>query len=147
MNVVGIRSIRVTTADNTVTNSTTLAVISDFTLALRAGQKAYIRFKGQTSTAAAAGLKILLNAPAAPTIYQAFLIAKETATGNTLFGRDIVAEAAIGITDDITAFTIDFYINNGANAGNLTFEFAQNVQDNSDTKILAGCVMEITLLN
>jgi hypothetical protein len=143
---IGTRTIMYQQTADTVTSSTT-EVATELTTPIAANQKIHIRYYVPiTLGGTAPGIKFLVNAPASPIDYK---------SGVTIFADDdsvalvsqIASEAAQGVTlanAGSHIAIIDFTMTNGANAGNVTLEFAQNVSDAAATIVQSGAVAEIT---
>lgn len=123
---------------------------TDLTIPIAAAQRVHFTaMLPVTLAGAASGAKFMVDAPAAPTIYQvAFQIINGSSA--TVAAADIIlAEAAFSnaLANAATHYcTIEGFIHNGATAGNITIQFAQLVTDAGAADLLAGATMRVTYL-
>lgn len=120
------------TSDQTVTNSTTLVNDTELLAALEAENYYYALFSIMFTSTAVADLKINVTVPSGTTgqYDQAF----GTVVTSNNFGTSVVVGGVGAITERTIAFNA--FIKTSSTAGNVQFQFAQNTQEASDTKIL-----------
>lgn len=143
---IGLRSFAVQDVSDTVASST-VEVSTDLTTTIAANQKIHITYYiPVTLGGTAPGVKFLVNAPASPTYFVSSVVlftdADSVGYSNTIF-----AEAAQGVTlanagDHFVK--IDVTVINGATAGTVVLQFAQNVSDIAVTVVRRGAYAEIT---
>lgn len=134
------------TATETVTESTTFQDDDHLTFAVAATTNYAFRMRIFYGTAAAADFKYQLTGPNAPTLvrYQRHVILP----GATIFTLIGVTNAFIDPHILANAGTtggyvyIDGILHNGANAGNVTLQWAQNTSDASNTDVYSGSYLE-----
>lgn len=98
------------------------------------------------SASAAGDFKSRITGPAAPN-YVLLAQAASATTGSTLTNRVAAAYDSTDLTqtntvDFVIRIQIQFTVQNGANAGNLTVEWAQNSTSANPTTLLAGSSIE-----
>lgn len=132
--------------DQTVTNSASFADTA-LTFAVAANTKYRVQGVAIIDTTAAADFKFDINGPASPTLVR--LITDSIIGGGTAFTQIRVetafaqsrAQAGAGTTGAMVRF--EGVVHNGANAGTVTFRYAQNTQTNDSGAILrAGSWLE-----
>ena len=130
---------KVVTANQDVTSSTTLVDVSDLTL--RIGKYERINFKYNIfyTTAAAGDIKYLIDTPASLTSYRVAQNGCDHA-GAALASIITAEGSAIAITASGTdgCLQLTGTIENGATAGDIKFQFAQNTSDATAAKVLEG---------
>jgi hypothetical protein len=133
-------------ANETVTSDDTLSNDSELLFYMAANTTYRFRLTVFYKTAAAADFKYAVDCPASPTqaaIRQSHVV--PNSTNNTNFA---VQETEVGSTSVVSAVTTPGYIvidglwQNGANAGNLAFQWAQNTSDVGSTTVLKGSTLE-----
>lgn len=134
------------TADETRTNTTTLADDSSLKMSMAANTKYVFRTQIFFNAAATPDLKWRHSGPASPTsisITRRQIIAGGTSIGtiaeDTAYSALDIAVAASG---GVGIIWIEGVIANGANAGDFVFRWAQNTSDAAATTILAGSWLE-----
>jgi len=136
------------TAIETRNNTTTLTADSTLVLAMAANTSYAIRVDAFMDTAATPDFKFRINGPAAPTRVRAFTLSY---TGVSPAVGAARTESAYSATDNTMLATtaqngghihIDLVIQNGANAGNFEFQWAQNTSDAGSTSVLPGSYLE-----
>jgi hypothetical protein len=136
------------TADETVNNSAVLQNDDDLLLPIGANEIWRFEFVIYGISNATADFKYSLVGPAASNVRWEFTGENESATvvsWNFLAGG--VAVAARGFADGSHTLNIlRGVIINGANAGNLQLQWAQNTADASDTKVFANSCLLATRL-
>ena len=132
-------TVKVVTADVSVTSSTTLVDVTE--LDLRVGKYERINFKYNIfyNTAATPDFKYLIDTPAALTTYRVAQNGCDHA-GAALASIITAEGSAIAITASGTdgCLQLSGTIENGAAAGDLKFQFAQNTSDATAAKVLEG---------
>lgn len=137
---VGLRGYAYQDLNDTVNNSAT-AVPTDLTVALAANQKIKIRYYVPVTLAGTAGgVKFVVNAPASVAAYvvSCALFTDADSLGLT---TTITSEAAFGVTLANAGThwaVIDADITNGATAGTVVLEFAQNSAQSENCIVLRG---------
>lgn len=125
------------TADFTKNNNTTFGDVTGLSFAIGANETWIFQFVLHTITVTAAGIKFTLTGPAAPTA---------TRYGLVLFGSSVVSDVAAfgssaiwlnGPNGTDTNVLLSGIIRNGANAGTVQLQAAQNTADVSNTRIYA----------
>lgn len=136
---------QVLAADQTVTNSATLVTVPSFTIPVGKYERLLFRFNLFYTTTADGDLKYRVDVPASPTLYRLATEANPPAatalvTSVIASEADSTATAASG-TDGFVRLT--GILNNGANAGELIFQFAQNAATAAESAIVrAGSFVE-----
>ena len=130
---------KVVTANQDVTSSTTLVDVSDLTL--RVGKYERINFKYNIfyTTAATPDFKYFIDTPASLTSYRVAQNGCDHA-GAALASIITAEGSAIAITASGTdgCLQLSGTIENGATAGDIKFQFAQNTSDATAAKVLEG---------
>ena len=130
---------KVVLANQDVTSSTTLVDVSDLTI--RIGKYERINFKYNIfyTTAAAGDIKYLIDTPASLTAYRVAQNGCDHA-GAALASIITAEGSAIAITASGTdgCLQLSGTIENGATAGDIKFQFAQNTSDATAAKVLEG---------
>ena len=130
---------KVVTANQDVTSSTTLVDVSDLTL--RIGKYERINFKYNIfyTTAATPDIKYLIDTPASLTTYRVAQNGCDHA-GAALASIITAEGSAISITASGTdgCLQLTGTIENGATAGDLKFQFAQDTSNGTATIVLEG---------
>ena len=130
---------KVVTANQDVTSSTTLVDVSDLTI--RIGKYERINFKYNIfyTTAAAGDIKYLIDTPASLTAYRVAQNGCDHA-GAALASIITAEGSAIAITASGTdgCLQLTGTIENGATAGDIKFQFAQNTSDGTAATVREG---------
>tara|TARA_B100000508_G_scaffold43553_1_gene33959 strand:+ start:318 stop:797 length:480 start_codon:yes stop_codon:yes gene_type:complete len=130
---------KVVLANQDVTSSTTLVDVSDLTL--RIGKYERINFKYNIfyTTAAAGDIKYLIDTPASLTAYRVAQNGCDHA-GAALASIITAEGSAIAITASGTdgCLQLTGTIENGATAGDIKFQFAQNTSDGTAATVREG---------
>ena len=130
---------KVVKANQDVTSSTTLVDVSDLTL--RIGKYERINFKYNIfyTTAAAGDIKYLIDTPASLTAYRVAQNGCDHA-GAALASIITAEGSAIAITASGTdgCLQLTGTIENGATAGDIKFQFAQNTSDGTAATVREG---------
>ena len=130
---------KVVKANQDVTSSTTLVDVSDLTI--RIGKYERINFKYNIfyTTAAAGDIKYLIDTPASLTAYRVAQNGCDHA-GAALASIITAEGSAIAITASGTdgCLQLTGTIENGATAGDLKFQFAQDTSNGTATIVLEG---------
>ena len=127
----GIEVIR-KTADQTVNNSTTLVNDTHLLAALATNERVYFRAHCRYMSHATADIKFTITVPSGATA--AFATTDGTGARES-DAAEIRNFDGAGVTTEMAVELFGF-VANGANAGNLQFQWAQNTADASDTKVL-----------
>ena len=130
---------KVVTANQSVTSSTTLVDVSDLTL--RIGKYERINFKYNIfyTTAATPDFKYFIDTPASLTTYRVAQNGCDHA-GAALASIITAEGSAIAITASGTdgCLQLTGTIENGATAGDIKFQFAQNTSDGTAATVREG---------
>lgn len=133
------------TANQTVTNSATLVTVPELTVAVGKYERIAFNYQVFYTTTATGDLKYRLDVPASPTSLRILLEEQAPAAAATVT-TILTSEADDTI---LAASGTEGYINikgvlvNGANAGEVIFQFAQNTQTGSESAvILTGSYVE-----
>lgn len=137
---------RVLAADATRTNSDTLLTVPEFTIAVGKYERVLFRLNVFYSTTAAGDLKYRVDVPASPTLYR--LVTEEQAPAATALVTGLITSEA---DDTVLAASgtegfvrLTGMLNNGATAGEVIFQFAQNTATASESAIIrAGSFVEV----
>lgn len=130
------------TADQAKTSNNTRAADSQLSIALLANTKYAIRAVIHI-TAGAGGTWFTLSGPASPTIVSVKSIHINQAAPTTLVAMSGTAYSSFdGSTSTGCYLEFDLIVHNGANAGNLTFDWAQASVNAAATTVRAGSYME-----
>ena len=137
---------RVLSADQTVTNSATLVTVPTFTIGVGKYERVLFRLNVFYTTTADGDFKYRLDVPASPTLYRMVPeLIVPAATSVTTPGL-ITAEAdGTGLAASGTDgwLRITGMLNNGANAGEILFQFAQNTATSAQSAVVrAGSFIE-----
>lgn len=133
-------------ADQSLTANTTLTNSTDLSIPLAANTTYEFEARIQFNEAGtAAGIKLALSGPAAPTtVILNGLCENGTATVTHQSVNAITTVLTPGITTTGLKYaTLWGVIVNGANAGNLVFQFAQNTSDANATTLKAGSTLHV----
>lgn len=140
------------TADQTKNTDAVLADDAALLFPVLANTKYAFRMRVFFDTTAAADFKYAIAGPAAPTLARIVHKAIDPTALTTLGTTSAVA--AVGSTALAAgAGTTGGYIeiegiwHNGANAGNVSFQWAQNTSNGSDTIVRAGSYVEVKQLS
>lgn len=136
----------VLTADQTVTNSATLVTVPTFTIGVGKYERVLFRYNIFYTTTADGDFKYRVDVPASPTLYRMVPeLIVPAATSVTTPGL-ITAEAdGTGLAASGTDgwLRITGMLNNGANAGEIVFQFAQNTATSAQSAVVrAGSFVE-----
>lgn len=132
-------------SDQTVTNSSTLVTVPQFTLPVGKNERILFRYNLFYTSTATGDLKYRVDVPASPTLYRLFS-EEQAADATAIVCATITSEA-----DDTVLFAsgTDGYIRltgvlaNGTTAGQILFQFAQNTQTGSQSAVIrAGSFLE-----
>lgn len=131
-------------ANQVVTNSTTLVDIPQLTLNVDAYERVLFRFNVFFNTAAAADFKYQVAIPGSPTLYRQLTegVAPDDTAADLAIATSSAAVSLVGAANANGYVRIFGVLQNGANAGQLKLQFAQNSADASDTTVYAGSFME-----
>ena len=139
---------KVLTADQTVNNSATLVTVPEFKIPVGKYERFICRWNLFYTTNVAADLKYFVDIPASPTLFRLALTGVNP-KAEELSEAPLTAEGSgVAIATDTGTdgfLQLNGIVNNGANAGDIIFQFAQNGAHASDTKILAGSYFEYQL--
>jgi hypothetical protein len=145
-NQIGIRTVIFVPAAVTTISNTVLAPVTGLTQAVAPHSQWYFKFWIPFSVGATGGVKFQVVAPAAPTIYLLSWKLYQPGAPGTLLDTAVqvasaaFANAAAGALNDF--MEADMHFVNGATAGNVQLQFAQNSSVASAITILQGGRME-----
>jgi hypothetical protein len=131
-------------SDQIVNASTTLVDIPQLDLNVDANERVLLRYTIFYKTVAAADIKYQIDIPASPTQFRQFT--EGFAPDDTAF--DLALASAEGSVSILGASNTEGFLRvtalleNGANAGTVSFQFAQVASDASDTTVYAGSFLE-----
>ena len=132
-------------ANQTVTNSATLVEVPELTFAIGKYERVLVRYSIFYTTTADGDLKYRLEIPASPTAYRCLSAANPPAA-TALVTALITAEAdatAVASSGTDGHLSLNALVNNGANSGEVQFQFAQNAATAAESVvILAGSSVE-----
>lgn len=133
-------------ADQSVTNSSTVVAVPAFTVPVGIRERYLVRYNIFFSTTAAGDFRYLIDAPASPTLFRQ--VAWGQAGDNTSLTTPavITTEATQSLTHSGAEGFLLATVNlvNGANAGNLLFQFAQEAATAAQSAIVrAGSFIEV----
>lgn len=142
---IGIRTIYVTAADQTFTADANYANITGISAPIAANQRARIRCFIPVTVAAAGGAKARLQVPAGGADYVEAITLQNTVAPATVTAA---AATATGLANALANAGTHFFlyeatIQNGATAGNIVLQGAQDSAANAST-FLQGTSMEVT---
>jgi len=147
MIVVGISSV-IKPANQAITSNTTLAAVTGLSVPLAANQR--VAFRAVLPFALAgivSGYKFAVSGPSSPTnvIYRASVENGVTgALALTIIGTALGALLSGGLTSiGNHVAVLEGCIENGANAGNLIVQAAQNVSDGSALTVMRGGTLAV----
>lgn len=129
----------------TVTNSATLVTVPQLTLPVGINERVFFRYNLFYTSTATGDLKYRVDVPASPTLYRLFS-EEQAADGTAIVCATITSEA-----DDTVLFAsgtdgfirLTGFVQNGATAGDIVFQFAQNTATASQSaNIRAGSFLE-----
>lgn len=123
------------TADQSVTSSTTLVDITDLIFPVEANRSYYFRgFATLVQAGSTANLKLQLNGPASPN--EVHWLASPQ--GITTQAATSYTTLTYTVTTGTYYLAFEGYVDNGANAGNLSLQFSQNTSSGNATTIKKG---------
>jgi hypothetical protein len=131
-------------SDQIVNASTTLVDIPQLDLNVDANERVLLRYTIFYKTVAAADIKYQIDIPASPTQFRQFT--EGFAPDDTAF--DLALASAEGSVSILGASNTEGFLRvtalleNGANAGTVSFQFAQVASNASDTTVYAGSFLE-----
>ena len=130
--------------DQIVTSSTSLVTIEDFAVPMKSYRRYQISGYIFYETPAAADFKWRHTGPASPLFVKAAIqCISQTAVLSTQLDTAYSVSDIVNSSSSTSLFIrINAIIHNGANQGGLNIQFAQNVSDPGETKILAGSYLE-----
>jgi hypothetical protein len=138
-------------ADQTVTNSDTLVTVPAFTVPVGKYERYILRYNIFLSTTATGDFKYLVDAPASPTLFRQVSwsqggAATTIVAGGSTGGAVATAEGALTVvgTGAEGFLLANLLVVNGANSGNIIFQFAQNTATSAESAIVrAGSFLEV----
>lgn len=143
---VGIRTIYAKTANQLFTTNVVLATVGLLS-PIAAGQSQKIRAWVPFSVGATGGVRLQLIVPAGGAIFNATIKLFNTIAPSLT----TAAQAASAVFTNAAAnagthwVEVEATIVNGATAGNVDLQFAQNTSDALSLTVLRGCTMDVTI--
>ena len=135
------------TADETITSDSTLSPDNTLVLALAANTKYRFRFVVHVVSSSTPNFKYRLTGPASPTVLTFDDFLNTTAAGSSETLRSAYHAADVSVGTNTQAFIVlEGVVHNGANTGNLSFEWAQNTSNGASTTVLAGSSLEYAVV-
>tara|TARA_B100001778_G_scaffold187133_1_gene154129 strand:- start:21 stop:500 length:480 start_codon:yes stop_codon:yes gene_type:complete len=130
---------KVVLANQDVTSSTTLVDVSDLTIRIGKYERVNFKYNIFYTTAAAGDIKYLIDTPASLTAYRVAQNGCDHA-GAALASIITAEGSAIAITASGTdgCLQLTGTIENGATAGDIKFQFAQNASDGTAATVREG---------
>ena len=127
------------TANQTVNNSTTLVNDDHLLLALAANEVWYVKLILLQTSSATADIKYQFTVPTDGALYgmTTYCNASDTWTSGYTVAASILSISG-GMAAIPNRLVTEFIVKNGANAGNLQLQWAQNTADASDTIVKAN---------
>ena len=124
------------TANN---NSATLVTVPEFTIPVAKYERYVVKYNIFTTHNATADIKVKVDVPASPTIYRAQLI-----IGGDEGTTTLTAEGDLELTTDTANDIVEvkFLVQNGANAGDIVFSFAERDASGGGVVVLGGSFAE-----
>jgi hypothetical protein len=139
-------------ADQSVINSAALVSDNTLTFPMLASTKYRVRGKIFFDTTAAGDFKYTFTGPASPTLVRSEIVVSTPGAAPTIPAITTAYPNSSGVAITSTSGTtgghiaIDMIIHNGLNAGNFTFQFAQNTATNDTGAIVrAGSYLEFSV--
>ena len=127
------------TADETVNNSTTLQDDNDLVVAILANETWIVEMVLLVTTDIGADFKLQVNGPTASAGYVTAITPRyEAGAPANLISGGAALGSPISLAGSATAYTVKVtaIVRNGANAGNITLQWAQDAAVVADTKVL-----------
>lgn len=139
------------TSDQAITSTTTLTDATNLALAVAANTYYGFRFVVKIRVATAStGIKVSVTVPSSPTQFSALVSLAGSGTtpfsgGNIATSGTAVVQATNGSNEDVTV-VVDGILNNGANSGNIQFQFAQDFSAAGAMTLRAGSYGQLNAL-
>lgn len=146
-NRIGIRTVIFVPAGVTTISNIVLANVTGLVQAVLPNTTWWFRFTIPFSVGATGGVRFHVATPAAPTAYLLSWKLFQFGTPGTLLDAEVqtaaadFVNAAAGAGNNFMEAT--FFFTNGANAGNVSLQFAQNSSVAAALTILPGGIMEV----
>lgn len=132
------------TADETVNNSNTLQDDDELNTSVSANETLLVEAFLLVDFKSASDLKIAWSAPALCTGYHPAISATDVNANGA--ENHNVASTRLGTTSQLSLITDDCLFINGANAGTVKLQWAQNTAVAEDTIVKAGSLLRVTRL-
>jgi hypothetical protein len=131
-------------ADRVVNNSATLVDVPQLKINVDAYERVLFRFNVFYNTNATADFKYQVAIPGSPTVYRQVTegMAPDDTAVDLALATSSAAVSLLGAANANGFVRITGVLVNGANAGQITLQFAQNTANASDTIVYAGSFME-----
>tara|TARA_R100000152_G_C6578055_1_gene42912 strand:+ start:39 stop:509 length:471 start_codon:yes stop_codon:yes gene_type:complete len=125
--------------DTAANNSATLSAIDEFKLRVGKYERFILKYTLFTTHDATSDIKVKVDVPASPTIYRAQLVSGGAEGTTTLTAEGDLALTTATANDVVE---IKAVVQNGANAGDITFSFAERNDSGSGVTVLGGSYLE-----
>jgi hypothetical protein len=141
---IGIKNVFRTTAAQVVTSSTALVTATGMTIPIAANQEIHIRYHLVFTVGATGGIRFQITVPAAPTFFNNDILLVNTVAPSTSSANQTAQAAFTNALANAGNHFVEgeFHIVNGATAGNVTIQFAQNTSDVLSATLVRGSWME-----
>jgi len=141
---IGIRTFFNTTANQVITSSAAL-VTTGLTSPIAAGQTQKLRWWVPFSVGATGGVRCQIVVPAAGTIFNATILLVNTVAPSLTSATQAASAAFTNALANAGThwLQIEATIVNGANAGNVDLQVAQNTSDVLSLTVLRGATLEV----
>jgi hypothetical protein len=137
------------TADESLTGNNTYQDDDALTFAVAANTKYRFRLVVFYTAATAGDIKFQLTGPSSPTVFYSALFAQgpdATSLGTVNWSAFSTSQAILAASNQPGMIWIEGILHNGANAGNVTLQWAQNTASGTTT-VRAGSYVEYSLLS
>jgi len=125
--------------DTAVNDSVTLSAIDEFKLRVGKYERFILKYTLFTTHNATADIKVKVDVPASPTIYRAQLVSGGAEGTTTLTAEGDLALTTATANDVVEVKAV---VQNGANAGDITFSFAERDTGGAGVTVLGGSYLE-----
>jgi hypothetical protein len=148
---IGIRNVFRKTADQVITSSAALVTIAlggAAGIPIAANQAIHVYYRIPFSVGATGGVRLQITSPAGATTYQNLVMLYNTVAPGltTAFQASSAAFTNALANAGNHYFILDLYIQNGATAGTVDLQMAQNTSDALSLTVLRGAFAKVVLL-
>ena len=136
---------KIVEADQSVISSTALVTVPQFTMPIGINQRVLLRYVIQFSAGATGDLKYFVDAPASPTSFRQASLSVDPAgavAGGAILTSESNTASVVSASAGGGLLFLNVVIANGATAGDVIFQFAQNSSEAVNTTIRAGSYLE-----